>query len=66
MLILLGIANGFTAGVRQRMMKCEALLGSYDEAVQMLVEFVCERSVEARQRRVTNALNLRGVNRDCS
>jgi len=36
MLILLGIANGFTAGVRQRMMKCAALLGSYEEAVQML------------------------------
>jgi len=32
----------------------------------MVVGFVCERSVEARQRRVTNALNLRGVNRDCS
>ena len=38
MLILLGIANGFTAGVRQRMMKCAALLGSYDEAVQMLAD----------------------------
>ena len=38
MLILLGIANGFTAGVRQRMMKCAALLGSYEEAVQMLAD----------------------------
>lgn len=38
MLILLGIAEGFTAGVRQRMMKCAALLGSYDEAVQMLAD----------------------------
>jgi len=38
MLILLGIANGFTAGVRQRMMKCAALLGSYEEAVQMLTD----------------------------
>jgi hypothetical protein len=28
MLILLGIAEDFTAGVRQRMMKCAALLGS--------------------------------------
>jgi hypothetical protein len=28
MLILLGIAKGFTAGVRQRMMKCAALPGS--------------------------------------
>jgi hypothetical protein len=37
-LILLGIANGFTAGVRQRMMKCAALLGSYEEAVQMLAD----------------------------
>ena len=38
MLILLGIANGFTAGVRQRMMKCAALHGSYEEAVQMLAD----------------------------
>ena len=38
MLVLLGIANGFTAGVRQRMMKCAALLGSYEEAVQMLAD----------------------------
>ena len=38
MLILLGIANDFTAGVRQRMMKCAALLGSYEEAVQMLAD----------------------------
>ena len=38
MLILLGIANGFTVGVRQRMMKCAALLGSYEEAVQMLTD----------------------------
>jgi hypothetical protein len=38
MLILLGIAEGFTAGVRQRMMKCAALLGSYEEAVQMLAD----------------------------
>lgn len=38
LLILLGIANGFTAGVRQRMMKCAALLGSYEEAVQMLAD----------------------------
>ena len=38
MLILLGIANGFTAGVRQRIMKCAALLGSYEEAVQMLAD----------------------------
>ena len=38
MLILLGIANGFTAGVRQRVMKCAALLGSYEEAVQMLAD----------------------------
>ena len=38
MLILLGIANGFTAGVRQRMMKCAALLGSYEVAVQMLAD----------------------------
>ena len=37
-LILLGIGNGFTAGVRQRMMKCAALLGSYEEAVQMLAD----------------------------
>jgi hypothetical protein len=38
MLILLGIADGFTAGVRQRMMRCAALLGSYEEAVQMLAD----------------------------
>jgi len=38
MLILLGIAEGFTAGVRQRMMKCAALLGSYEEAVEMLTD----------------------------
>ena len=38
MLHLLGIADGFTAGTRQRMMKCAALLGSYEEAVQMLAE----------------------------
>ncbi len=38
MLMLLGIADGFTAGVRQRMMRCAALLGSYEEAVQMLAD----------------------------
>jgi len=38
MLILLGIADGFTPGVRQRMMKCAALLGSYEEVVQMLAD----------------------------
>ena len=38
MLMLLGIADGFTPGVRQRMMRCAALLGSYEEAVQMLAD----------------------------
>ena len=38
MLLLLGIADGFTAGVRQRMMRCAALLGSYEEAVQLLAD----------------------------
>lgn len=38
MRILLGIAKGFTAGVRLRMMRCAALLGLYEEAVQMLAD----------------------------
>jgi hypothetical protein len=38
MLILPSVANGFVARVRQCMMKCAALLGSHEEAVQMLAE----------------------------
>ncbi len=33
---LLGIANGFTPDVRQRMVRCVTLLGSYEEAATML------------------------------
>ena len=38
MLLLLGIAGRFTPQTRQRMAKAAALLGSYEEAVEMLAE----------------------------
>jgi len=46
-LILLGIVKGRTPHVRQRMVKAAALLGSFEEAAEMLADSCVKVSVNA-------------------
>lgn len=57
MLMLLGISEGFTPAVRSRMAKAAALLGSFEEAVDMLAGEGIRVSVN-RLRKVTAGMGL--------